>query len=437
MGWVLDLDGVVWLGDEPVPGAAEAVARLRAAGEEVVFCTNNSSEPRAVVEAKLARQGIPAGGSVVGSAQAAATLVAAGERVLVCGGPGIVEAVTAVGAQVVDGPPADVVMVGFDRGFDYAGLDRASAAVRAGARLIGTNDDATYPTADRILPGGGALLAAVETASGVEAVVAGKPYRPMADLLRARLGPRGVMVGDRPDTDGRFAAALGYPFALVLSGVCRSAEGAVPAPDHVAPDLAALVDRHLAQGRCIGGARRPRPQQRSTARVRTIASTRGRSVGFPAMPQNDVLKRYLDAGLAFTAVTQARAEALVKDLVKAGEVQADQAREAVTDLLERSRKNSEKLLETVRDEVKTQITNLGLASKADLDKMEARLATLVDTATAPVRKATAPVRTAAKATAKATATKAPAVKKATKQAGAKKASTKKAPAKKTAAKKQA
>jgi polyhydroxyalkanoate synthesis regulator phasin len=324
-------------------------------------------------------------------------------------------------------------MVGFDRGFDYAGLDRASAAVRAGARLIGTNDDATYPTADRILPGGGALLAAVETASGVEAVVAGKPYRPMAELLRARLGPRGVMVGDRPDTDGRFAAALGYPFALVLSGVSRSGDGALPAPDHVAPDLAALVDRHLRHGQPVVGTRRPRPQARSRARVRTIASTRGRSVGFLAMPQNDVLKRYLDAGLAFTAVTQARAEALVKDLVKAGEVQADQARDAVTELLERSRKNSEKLLETVRDEVKTQIANLGLASKADLDKMEARLATLVDTATAPVRKATAPVR---KTTRKGAAAKAPAAKKAAKKAS-KKASPKKAPAKKTAAKKQA
>ena len=80
------------------------------------------------------------------------------------------------------------------------------------------------------------------------------------------------------------------------------------------------------------------------------------------MAQNDVLKRYLDAGLAFTAMTQARAEELVKDLVRIGEVQADQARDAVTDLLERSRKNSERLLETVRTEVRQQITTLGLAT---------------------------------------------------------------------------
>ena len=107
------------------------------------------------------------------------------------------------------------------------------------------------------------------------------------------------------------------------------------------------------------------------------------------MAQNDVLKRYIDTGLAFTALTQARAEALVKDLVKAGEVQADQAREVVSDLVERSRKNSEKLLETVRREVKQQITSLGLVSKADLDKAEARLASLVGAATKPVRKAAA------------------------------------------------
>src|SRR5215211_4283673 len=94
------------------------------------------------------------------------------------------------------------------------------------------------------------------------------------------------------------------------------------------------------------------------------------------MPQNDVLKRYLDAGLAFTALTQARAEALVKDLVKAGEVQAEQARDVVSELLERSRKNSEQLLETVRKEVREQVTKLGLVSQADMDKLEQRLASL-------------------------------------------------------------
>ena len=141
------------------------------------------------------------------------------------------------------------------------------------------------------------------------------------------------------------------------------------------------------------------------------------------MAQNDIFKRYLDAGLAFTALTQARAEALVKDLVKAGEVQADQAREAVTDLVERSRKNSEKLIETVRTEVRSQITGLGLVSRADLDKFEKRVAGLFGAATKP-----------AKAAAKKAA---PAAKAATKKAPAKKAAAKRPAAKKAPAKKQA
>ena len=146
------------------------------------------------------------------------------------------------------------------------------------------------------------------------------------------------------------------------------------------------------------------------------------------MAQNDVLKRYIDTGLAFTALTQARAEALVKELVKAGEVQADQAREAVADLVERSRRNSEKLLETVRREVKEQITGLGLVSKADLDKAEARLSSLLGAAAAPVRKAADSASSAASAAGRASATAA---------ASAKKATSKKAPAAKKAPAKKA
>lgn len=115
-----------------------------------------------------------------------------------------------------------------------------------GAHLIATNDDATYPTAAGPIPGGGAILAAVERATGARATVAGKPHAPMADLVRARLGPHGVMVGDRPETDGAFAVALAYRFALVLTGVISSGEGVEPRPDVVAPDLATAVDRLLA-----------------------------------------------------------------------------------------------------------------------------------------------------------------------------------------------
>lgn len=243
--FALDLDGVVWLGDEPITGAAAAIARLRSVGEPVVFCTNMGMRPVAEVEAKLARHGIPADGAVITSAMAAAGLVEPDERVLVCAGPGVREAVERRGAVPVREGPADAVVVGLHLDFDYERLRSAATAVLGGARLLATNDDATYPTADGPIPGGGAIVAAIERATGVRATVAGKPYAPMVELVRARLGPDGVMVGDRPETDGLFAAALGYRFALVLSGVTTSTEGEVPLPDVVAPDLAAAVDALL------------------------------------------------------------------------------------------------------------------------------------------------------------------------------------------------
>jgi 4-nitrophenyl phosphatase len=245
VAWVLDLDGVIWLAGRPIAGTAEAVARLRHAGERVVFVTNNSNAPVADVEGKLAGFGIPAAGDVVTSAQAAARLIEPGERVLVCGGPGLREALAERGAVVIDGDgKIDAVVVGYHRDFDYERMRLAATAVRAGARLLATNDDATYPTPDGLIPGNGAILAGIVVASGRQPdAVAGKPYAPMADLVRARFGPAGWVVGDRPDTDGRFARALGYRFALVLSGVTGPSDLPVtPEPDRVAPDLAVLVE---------------------------------------------------------------------------------------------------------------------------------------------------------------------------------------------------
>ena len=242
MAFALDLDGVIWLGDEPIPGSAEAVERLRQAGEQVVFCTNNSSRPVGYVEAKLARQGIPHEGAVVTSAMAAAQLIEPGETVLVCAGEGVVEAVERRGARPVREGTADAVVVGLHLDFDYARLRAAAGAIRGGARFIATNDDATYPTPEGLIPGGGAIVAAVATACGSQPLIAGKPHAPMADLIRQMVGPEGTMVGDRPETDGLFAAQLGYRFGLVLSGVTTDPSAVTPAPDLVAPDLATLVE---------------------------------------------------------------------------------------------------------------------------------------------------------------------------------------------------
>ncbi len=242
MGWVLDLDGVIWRGERGLPGAAQAVAELRRRGEQVVFATNNSSMVLADQEARLAAMGIPAAGDVVTSASACAGLVTPGERVLACAGPGVVEAVTAAGATVVDRGPAEVVVVGFNAEFDYEGLRRAHAALAGGARFVATNTDATYPTPGGEIPGAGALVAAVATAAGRAPIVAGKPHPPMVDLVRARLGPAGTVVGDRAETDGAFAIALGYRFALVLSGVTAATDLPVhPEPAVIATSLASLV----------------------------------------------------------------------------------------------------------------------------------------------------------------------------------------------------
>jgi glycerol-1-phosphatase len=225
MAWILDLDGVVWLGDVAVPGSAQAVASLRAKGERVLFVSNNSSSPVADYLAKLKRLGVPTGADdLVTSAQAAATLLEPGQTALVCAGPGVDEALTQRGVRTVREGNADAVVVGWHRDFDYDGLTAAATAVMGGARLIGTNDDATYPTPDGPIPGGGAILAAVATAAGVEPVIAGKPHEPIAGLVHARLGADlggSVVVGDRPSTDGRLASVLGAPFFLVLSGVTK------------------------------------------------------------------------------------------------------------------------------------------------------------------------------------------------------------------------
>jgi 4-nitrophenyl phosphatase len=229
-----DLDGVVWLAHRPIPGAVEAIAAIRASGRRVLFVTNNSAATRAEHEAALARIGIDATGDVVSSSMAAAFLVEPGERVLVTGGPGVSEALTARGASVVVNTGADLdqpvgaVVVGLHRDFDYARLRIAGRAVLDGARLIGTNRDTTFPTPTGLEPGGGSIVAAVASVGGVDAVFAGKPEQPMADLVADVVDvepDKMLMVGDRPETDGLFAARLNCDFALVETGVTPPGAG--------------------------------------------------------------------------------------------------------------------------------------------------------------------------------------------------------------------
>lgn len=262
---LLDLDGVVWLAHQPIPGSVDAIAELRANGHRVLFVTNNSASTVEAQEAALGAIGIPAVGDVLTSALAGALLIEPGERVLVCGGHGVMQALERRGARPVriddalrdaadafgDAGRFDAVVVGLHLDFSYDGLRLATRAVQQGARLVGTNDDATYPTPDGPIPGGGALLAAFATAAGVEPVVAGKPHEPMAALVRAVVGAEparaAVMVGDRPSTDGGFARTLGCRYALVHSGVTAPGDRVEPAADLAVADLAAVARVLLAE----------------------------------------------------------------------------------------------------------------------------------------------------------------------------------------------
>ena len=245
-----DLDGVVWLAHQPIPGSVGAIASLREAGIRVVFVTNNSFSTYDEQVAALGSIGVPAEGDIVTSAMSAATAIKSGWRVLLCGSRGLIEEIGRVTDDVVvayNEPMAagdfDAVVVGFHREFNYQVLTDALTAVRGGAVLIGSNDDPTYPTPNGPIPGGGSILAAIEKASGVTPTVTGKPYEPMALLVRDMcdvLPEEMVMIGDRSDTDGGFARTMGARFAMVLSGVMPTADGSEA--DIVAPDLAGVVE---------------------------------------------------------------------------------------------------------------------------------------------------------------------------------------------------
>jgi 4-nitrophenyl phosphatase len=263
-----DLDGVVWLSGVPIDGSVAAIERLRHAGCRIVFVTNSSSPTIAEHTAALAAIGVAAAGDVISSATAAAGLLSPGERVLVAAGPGVTEAVTAAGASALAGDDAaavnegvDAVVAGLHRTFDYERLRLATTAIRDGARFIATNRDALFPTDAGPIPGGGSIVAAIATASGVEPETAGKPHPPMVTAVRRLLGGDGnddeelrrrlVVVGDQLSTDGRFAAALGCRFALVRTGNTTPGAAVDPPPDLDGADLATIVDALLAHRQTV------------------------------------------------------------------------------------------------------------------------------------------------------------------------------------------
>jgi HAD superfamily hydrolase (TIGR01450 family) len=253
-GIVLDLDGVVYLGDEVVPAAPAALAGVRGLGVRLAFVTNNSSRPPERVVEKLGRLGVKAAvEEVVTSADATVRLLGGehglrGTRVLVVGGPGLRQALEAAGARLVDPSAwrqAEVVAVGFDPELTYDRLRAAALAIRAGARFVGSNPDTTLPMPDGFWPGAGATLAMLQAATGVRPEVAGKPEPALFETAAEAIGPGPyLMVGDRADTDLDGAHRLGWATALVLSGVLgpRDLPDLAIAPDHLLADVGGLLD---------------------------------------------------------------------------------------------------------------------------------------------------------------------------------------------------
>jgi HAD superfamily hydrolase (TIGR01450 family) len=264
---LLDLDGVVYLGGTPIPGAAAGLAAASGRGMKLAYVTNNASRTPHAIAAQLVAMGIPAtAADIVTSAQAAAHVLAdrlpAGSPVLVAGGAGLHQAVRERGLRPVTsaavGPLA--VVQGYSPHIDYGLLAEAALAINAGAWYVLSNADPTLPTPRGPQPGNGSLAQVLIHATGVRPVVAGKPEPPLHAESVERVGAkRPLVVGDRLDTDIEGAFRGGADSLLVLTGVTRPADlllaPAEHRPSYVAADLAGLNASHPEVTAADGGFR--------------------------------------------------------------------------------------------------------------------------------------------------------------------------------------
>ncbi|HEV7563424.1 MAG TPA: HAD-IIA family hydrolase [Solirubrobacterales bacterium] len=256
-GLLIDFDGVVWIGRDPVPGSPETLVTLLDAGKEIAFVTNNPSRPPELYAERLLTMGVEVdphrivtAGSVTArlAAEAAAGRGNGDWTAFVIGAAPLRELVSIAGGTVLEGEAgreADVVVASGYRGFDYEMLLTAKLALDRGAALVGTSHDATMPMPGGDWPGSGAILAAVETASGRRAEIGGKPEPHLFEMALEAIGRprRTAMVGDRiaSDIDGGRAAGLATVLVLTGAGGRAEAEAAAPPPDHVIENLAALL----------------------------------------------------------------------------------------------------------------------------------------------------------------------------------------------------
>lgn len=257
-GVLFDMDGVIYVGTRPLPGVQEAIDYLTSTGRTFLFVTNNASKTPEQFVARLAEMDIHVRPEqVLGSAEATACWLAGQVAdhgwprgpVIVVGQDGLRVALQKSGFELTTDPhTAKYAVAGISFQLTYDELANASLAIRGGARFVGTNSDATFPSERGLLPGAGSVLALLTTATGQQPLVIGKPNRGMYEQALARLNltaGQTLMVGDRYDTDISGAVPLGLCTAGVLTGVSTRAdfEQADPAPRLIVDNLPELIDR--------------------------------------------------------------------------------------------------------------------------------------------------------------------------------------------------
>ncbi|MEO9024167.1 MAG: HAD-IIA family hydrolase [Solirubrobacteraceae bacterium] len=252
---LLDLDGCIWIGDQAIPGSAEALSEIRGAGKAIAFVTNDARRSPEEYVRKLWSLGLRASLEEVVTVGAAIQYALAGRlpgsSAYVIGSPAVFRHVAESGHRIVNGTDqsaeADVVVIAGHDAFNYAELREATQAALNGAEIMAAGRDRTFPGPDGEWPGTGAILAAVEYASQRSARVVGKPDPLIFSTALDRLGPgRALMIGDRVESDLAGAAAAGLDGAIVLTGVSTRAEAEAakePAPVAIAEDLRSLVMR--------------------------------------------------------------------------------------------------------------------------------------------------------------------------------------------------
>jgi HAD superfamily hydrolase (TIGR01450 family) len=250
---VLDLDGCVWVGEAPTRGAPEAISELRAAGKSLAFVTNDSRRSPEEYVRKLWSLGLQASLEEVVTVGSAIQHVlhdrGRGTGAYVIGSPAMFRHVAESGQRILNGTElaatADIVVIAAHDDLHFSELRAATQAVLAGAEMIAAGRDRTFPTDDGVWPGTGAIVAALEYATGRAASLVGKPAAQIFHTASDRLGPgRTLVVGDRLDADLGGAAAAGLDAAIVLTGISTrtAAEAATdPGPIAIAEDLHALV----------------------------------------------------------------------------------------------------------------------------------------------------------------------------------------------------